>query len=122
MPKYDKPLLVKQIAGYAGRAPEVKTGPKGDFVSFSVGVSRSYGAEDPEPTAWYRIAVNDPQVQDFVMANIRKGTPVVLEGSEYETEYQGTTQLNMSAYRVGLVDWFIKGTAAPRRQQEDEDL
>lgn len=121
MPKYDTPLVVKQIAGYAGRPPEIKTGPKGDFVSFSVGVSNTYG-DDPESTRWYRIAVNDPQVQDFVMAKVRKGTPIVLEGSEYESEYQGVTQYNMSAFRVGLVDWFVKGSAGPRRQQEEEDL
>jgi hypothetical protein len=129
MPQYDTPLLVKQIAGYAGRNPEIKEGSKGEFVSFSMGVSRSYG-DDDDSTLWYRIAVNDPQVQNFVMTKVRKGTPIVLEGSEYETEYQGTKQLNLNAYRVGLVDWFVKGAPSareplartPARAVEDEDL
>lgn len=122
MPKYDTPLLVKQIAGYAGRAPEVKDGKKGEFVSFTVAVTRSYDRDDDDPTVWYRIGVNDQQVQDFVMANVKKGTPVVIEGSEYESEYQGTTQFNMNAFRVGIVDWFIKGSKPKSRAQEDEDL
>jgi single-stranded DNA-binding protein len=120
MPEYeDKPL--SQIAGYAAGKPEVKNGTKGDFVSFSVAVTRFYGMERDDRTRWYRIGVNDPQVQAFCLANIRKGTPVVLEGGEYTTEYQGQTQYNLSAFRVGLVTWFVKGTATPA-QEEDEDL
>jgi len=121
MPKYDTPLVLTQIAGNVGRAPEVKSGSKGDFVSFSVAVARSYG-DDPDSTRWYRVSVNDPQVQDFVLGRVRKGTPIVLEGSAYETEYQGATQHNLNAFRVGLVDWFVKGTQPKTRQSEDEDL
>ena len=65
--------------------------------------------------------MNDPQVQRFCLDNIRKGTPVVLEGSEYTTEYQGQTQYNLNAFRVGLVDWFVKGAAQPA-QEVEEDL
>jgi single-stranded DNA-binding protein len=118
MPEYeDKPLT--QLVGYAANKPETKGGSKGEFVSFNLAVTRFYDRDKDESTRWYRIGVNDPQVQRFCLDNIRKGTPVALEGGAYETEYQGQKQYNLSAFRVGLVDWFVRGAAAPRKEEED---
>ena len=121
MPEYENTPL-EHIAGNVGRNPETKSGRKGDFTVFSVAVNRGYG-DEPDATQWYSVMVNDERVQAFVHANIRKGTPVVLEGRSYKNEYGGKTYDNFTAYRVGTVDWFVKGhTARPVKAQEDEDL
>jgi hypothetical protein len=119
MPKQYENTPLEHIAGYVGGRPEVKDGPKGEWVNFSVGVTRGYG-EDAQ-TQWYGVGVNDQQVQDFVMSKVRKGTPVVLEGRSYKSERGGVEYDNFNAYRVGLVDWFVKGSGS-RQTREDEDL
>jgi single-stranded DNA-binding protein len=117
MPDYPKTKLT-QIAGYVGAAPEIRQGNGGaDFTTFRVGVNEGYA--DDEETRWVGVAINDPQVQDFVNGKIRKGTPVVVEGHESTSERNGVTYNNMNGYRVGIVDWFVKGRAP---QREDEDL
>ena len=119
MPEYENRPLT-HITGYAVGKPDIRIGNKGEFVSFSMAVTRFYDRERSDAQRWYRIAVNNPMVQQFCLDNIRKGTPVVLEGSEYTTEYQGQTQYNLNAFRVGLVDWFVKGAAAAPREEEED--
>jgi single-stranded DNA-binding protein len=125
MPEYEKTDLI-QIAGNVAADPAERESSKGAFVSFRVGVNREYGSDRPDATRWYGVTVNDQQLQDFVMKTVRKGTPVVLEGWPYTTEFQGIIQDNLNARRVGIVDWFVKspqgGTTARRHPQEDEDL
>jgi len=119
-----KPLL--QIAGYVGGKPEIRSGRDGDeFTSFRVGINRFYDDELEEATRWYSVGVNKPALQDWVQANIRKGTAVVVEGTPSKKDWQGTTQHNMSGYRVGLVDWFVAGSSddyEDDRDEDDEDL
>ena len=111
-----------QIAGTVGRDPEVKNGPKGDFTTLSVASNLGYGGERDD-TRWYSVAFNDPIVQDFVRKNIRKGNAIVVEGYVNPREYNGSTYYNMSGFRVGFVEWFVKGRAqAAPAGREDEDL
>jgi len=119
MPEYTQSKPLEQIAGYVGRDPEVKPGrDDSTFTSFTVGVNTGYG-EDSE-TKWYGVAVNRKELQDWVQANIRKGKPIVAEGVSSTVTREGATFNNFTAYRVGIVDWFVLGMpAAPR---EDEDL
>jgi len=112
---FDKKL--SQIAGYAAAPPETRSGRDGDdFVTFRVGVNTGYDEESE--TKWVGVAINNPDVQDFVKGNIRKGTPVVVEGTESTNTRDGVTFNNMSGYRVGIVDWFIIGRQ-PQREEED---
>lgn len=116
MPQYEKQDL-SQAAGYTARDPERKPGRDGeDFLAFSIGVNTGYG--DDSETKWLGVAVNRPDLQDFVMANVRKGTPVVVEGFERTVERNGNTYHNFQAFRVGIVDWYVRGTQ-PQREEED---
>lgn len=107
-----------QVAGTVGRTPEVKSGPKGEFVTFSVAANIAYGDNG---SRWYSVAVNDPLVQEFVKKNFHKGTAVVVEGYVNPKEYNGSTYYNMSGFRVGFVEWFVKGRAT-KSESEEEDL
>jgi len=118
MPGYENTPL-EHIAGNVGRDPEAKDGYNGTFTVFSLAVNRGYG-DGAGATQWYSVMVNDERVQGFVRGNIRKGTPVVCEGRSYKNAYNG--QDNFSAYRVGLINWFVKGSARTAAVREDEDL
>lgn len=119
MPQYDTPLKLTQIVGTVGRAPEVKQGKKGDFVSFSVAANLDYDGT-PESTRWYSVGFNDPQVQDYVLQNIRKGMAVAVEGSVWEKQSNGRTYYNVTGFRIGLVEWFVKGRSQPRDTSEED--
>lgn len=119
MPQYDTPLVIEQIAGYVGSNPEVKEGKRGDFIIFRIGVNESYGDDG---TKWYGCTVFDELVQAFVKSNVRKGTPVVLEGTVSQNEYDGKSFNNFNVFRVGLVEWFVKGRANQATDREEEDF
>lgn len=120
MPEQGERSPLVHIAGRAVRAPEIKSSSRGEFAVFNVGVTRYYDRERDDATRWVRVLVNKPQVIEFCQRHIRKGTPVVIEGGAYESEYQGQKQYNINAFRVGLVDWFILGQQ--QTQEEEEDL
>lgn len=112
---------LEYIAGYAAGVPEVIEPEDGDeFTSFRVGVNVGYSEDDE--TRWYGVAVNNIDLQDWVQAHIRKGTPVVCEGRSYVRSYRGVDYDNFTAYKVGLVDWFVRGTKRRTRDDTDEDL
>ena len=124
MPDYEqKPL--KQIAGIVGRDPVIRRGDWGEFTAFSVAVTRSYG--DDGETRWYDVTVNKDSLQDWVNANVQKGTRIVCEGVPSKSQWEGKDQFKFAAFRVGLVDWAVTGqsqmrpTKAQQAAMEDED-
>lgn len=119
MPKYDTPLRLTQVVGTVGRAPEVKESSKGEFVSLSIAANLDYDS-GPESTRWYSVAFNDPQVQGYVLQNIRKGMSIAVEGSLWEKDSNGRTYYNINGFRVGLVEWFVKGRTQERDTSEED--
>ena len=115
MPKYEKQLT--QAAGYVGFPPEIRPGQDGEWMTFRLGVNTSYG--EGSETKWLGVSVSKPELMDWVQANVRKGSAVVVEGVEKEVERNGNIYHNFQAYRVGLVNWFVRGT---QPQRDDEDL
>lgn len=118
----DQPKPLTQIAGYVADKPEVREYDGDEFTTFRVGVNRFYDDDVDESTRWYGVAVNKPAVQDFVQAELRKGTAVVVEGTVSKKEGDGVTFYNMNGYRVGLVDWFVAGSGDYDSDDEEEDL
>lgn len=117
MPQYEKQDLA-QAAGYVGTPPEMKPGRDGEeFLTFSLAVNTGYG--DDAQTKWLGVAVNRPDLQDYVMENVRKGSAVVVEGYPRTVERNGTTYHNFTAFRVGLVNWYVRGTQPQTRDDED---
>jgi hypothetical protein len=120
----NEPRPLTQIAGYVADRPEIKEYDGDEFTTFRVGSNRFYDDDRDDATRWYGVAINKPALQDFVQAELRKGTAVVVEGVVNKKEADGTVYYNMTGFRVGLVDWFVAGSddRDDRDDDEDEDL
>lgn len=107
----DKKKLT-QILGRVGKDPIIKETPKGELVEFSVAVSNSYDAGD---TTWYQIAVFNDALRGPVKESVFKGATVAIEGNLSTREVQGKVYYNVTAFKVGIVDYIKRdgsGTAS----------
>lgn len=100
---------VFRIHGNVGRDPERKPTSAGELVTFSIACNRTY-ARDAE-TVWFNVAVWKPELQDIVMEAVAKGAKVAVEGFLRKRKYEAKdgserVSLDLSATRVGLIDWF----------------
>ena len=136
----DDPTRVTVIAGKVLRDPELKEvtigGEDAEVVNFSVAVTVTYGdrnnSQDYGESRYYSIGVWREDLRDWVMENIHKGSNVAIEGSLSKTDKDGTVYRNLSAFRVGLIDWYVRGktsgsTSRPAKKRtvvedDDEDL
>src|SRR5579862_4621236 len=80
------------IVGFAGADPEQRqakeTGTK--FTVLSVATQRSWkNAQDEwsSKTEWHRVAIFRPRLAEFVLANVKKGAHVLVEGSLISSTY-----------------------------------
>lgn len=126
MPSYDGPLKVIQIAGNVGRDPQRRDGDDGDWCTFSVAVTKQYSDDDDDNTQWVDVAVSKPSLVEAVLAQVSKGSKVVVEGAIKKVTKEGSTYHNMRGFRVGLVDYIGVGQSQPRAQsssktEEDDD-
>ena len=136
----DDPTKVTVIAGKVLRDPEEKTitlgGEDATVVNFSVAVTVTYGdrnnANDYGESRYYSVGVWREDLRDWAMDNIHKGSNVAIEGSLTKTDKDGQTYRNISAFRIGLIDWYVRGKSsasttrpAKRRavaEDDEEDL
>lgn len=119
MPRHDEPLKVTQVVGRVGNDPETRETKAGDVLNFSVAKTMAYGGD--EDTRWFRCAIWNEDLQRAVRGIISKGVPVVVEGKVEKEDYKGTTQYNMTVFRVGLVDWVVRGGESNSRRDDDDD-
>ena len=110
MPQYDEPLKVVQIAGNVGRDPQRRDGENGDWATFSVAVTKAY-TDDDSGTQWVDVSVSKPKLVEAVLAQVSKGSKVVVEGTIKQVQKNGNTYHNMKGFRVGLVDYIGVGTS-----------
>lgn len=95
------------IAGNVGRDPEMHYTPNGRAVlEFSLAVTRAY--DGPNATEWVDVTVWDEALQNLAVESIVKGSRVVVSGPLKEREYNGKVYRQISAHRLGLVNWFRK--------------
>lgn len=126
--EYDEPLKVVQVAGRVGRDPESYDTRVGEVLNFTLAQTLSYG-DDDDSTKWWRISVWREDLQEFVRREVQRGSPVVVEGKASESEYKGEVQYELTAYKVGVIDWNMRpqtSDSTPRRgrarSDEEEDL
>jgi single-stranded DNA-binding protein len=119
MPEYEK-QTIRHIAGNVGADPERREGRENStFVTFSVAVTRGY--DDSDEARWYGVSVNREALQDEVMAQVHKGSRVVIEGVPTTSKgNDGRTFYNFKAFRVGLVDYLA--VAGATQQSFDSDF
>lgn len=94
---------VIQIGGNAGGEPEQR--PDSEWINFSVAVTKSY---TNKITRWVRVGTKKPHLVAWVKANVHKGTPIYAEGYINVDQYNGKTQYNMIAFRLGLINFAPK--------------
>lgn len=95
------------IVGNVGQNPKTFTNSKGEVTKFSVATVSGYDKEAKEEvTTWYDVTVWDEGLQGIVNKSIKKGNRVVITGrkSSY-TGKDGVERANISAQRIGLVDY-----------------
>ena len=135
----DEPTHITVIAGKVLRDPEENTfelhGEDTTVVNFSVAVTLTYGdrndSQDYGESRYYSVGVWREDLRDWAMENIHKGSNVSVEGTLTKTDKGGNTYRNISAFRIGLIDWYVRGktsgtTTRPAKRrtvvEDDEDL
>lgn len=93
---------VVQISGNVGQEPEQRDGS--EYINFSVAVTKSYAQK---LTTWVRVGTKNPGLVEFVKGNIHKGTPVAVEGFMRQDVYNGKPQFNMTAARIGTINYGV---------------
>ncbi len=66
------------IIGHLGADPQLRTGPKGNYVTFSVAVY--VGTKDNDKSDWLDVSCGSEMLIETVMKRCKKGSKVYIEG------------------------------------------
>ena len=105
MPDYKKDPL-KSLAGRVGKDPVQRDTRKGTVVGFSIAVPTGY--DDADAPIWFDVSVFNEGLQASVLAEIQKGQQVAIEGFYSTREYNGKTYHQLTANRVGLIEYLAR--------------
>ena len=106
---------VVQVVGNVGAEPEQREGS--EYINFSVAVTKSY---KDKLTTWVRVGTKQPDLVKFVRENIHKSTPVAAEGFMKVDSYQGKPQFNLTATRIGLVQYAQRSKSGSQSSEGGE--
>jgi single-strand DNA-binding protein len=107
------------IVGFVGADPEQRQA-KGNgtkFTVLSVATQRSWkNAQDEwtSKTEWHRVAIFRSRLSEFVLANVKKGSHVLVEGSLISSSYARANGKGKKAETVKLTSWSISADAVRR--------
>jgi single stranded DNA-binding protein len=107
------------IVGNLGRDPEFQQVNGKQIARISIGVTprvKRQGQWQDAPVLWYRVTVWDTFQAEHVLNSLRKGDRVGAYGLVTSDEYQGKTNLDMSADVVGVPLDRNDVTIIPRQQ------
>ena len=112
------------IIGFVGADPEQRqiksSGAK--FTVLSVATQRSWkNAEDEwvSKTEWHRVSIFRPRLADHVLAAIKKGSHVLVEGSLISSTYEVANGKGKKAKGTKITSWSIRADVV-RRLDRDE--
>lgn len=116
---------LEYVIGNAGSAGSYRKTTTGKTL-FGFGVARpnGFGNEAPPPT-WYDVAVWDSTVAKQLESRIYAGAKVAVVGPVRINESNGKTYRNMSAYRIGIVEFIMPQNIpneGPKAAPDKEDL
>jgi single-stranded DNA-binding protein len=94
------------VVGNVGRSPERKMAGDKQIVEFSIARPTGYGKNAGDPQ-WFTVAVWDESLRDQALREVRKGETWAVVGPVKTNEYNGKTYKNISAYRLGRVDFLF---------------
>jgi single-stranded DNA-binding protein len=110
----------RSLVGHAGQnAKEFQT-KKGPVVKFSVAEVVGYDKEKKEDVIdWVQVTVWNEGLRTIALKTIKKGNRVAITGAPSEGEYTGQKQSQISAQRIGLVD-YLRPAAKTEKPPQDE--
>jgi single stranded DNA-binding protein len=107
------------IVGFVGADPEQRQA-KGNgtkFTVLSVATQRSWkNAQDEwsSKTEWHRVAIFRPRLADYVLANVKKGSHILVEGSLISSAYERANGKGKKAETLKITSWSIRADAVRR--------
>ena len=107
------------IVGNLGRDPEFQQVNGKQIARISIGVTprvKRQGQWQDAPVLWYRVTIWDTYLAEHVLNSLHKGDRVFAYGVVTSDEYQGKTNLEMSADIVGVPLDRNEVTIIPRQQ------
>ena len=104
------------IVGFVGADPEQRLA-KGNgtkFTVLSVATQRSWkNAQDEwsSKTEWHRVAIFRPRLADYVLANVKKGSHILVEGSLISSTFERANGKGKKAETLKITSWSIRADA-----------
>jgi single-strand DNA-binding protein len=104
------------IVGFVGADPEQRQakGSGAKFTVLSVATQRSWkNAQDEwaSKTEWHRVAIFRPRLSEFVLASVKKGAHILVEGSLISSTYTPANGRGKKTQAVKLTSWTIRADA-----------
>jgi single-strand DNA-binding protein len=114
------------IVGFVGADPEQRqvksNGAK--FTLLSVATPRSWkNAEDEwaSKTEWHRVPIFRPRLAEYVLANVKKGAHVLIEGSLASSTYVPANGKGKKADTTKLTSWSIRAEDVRKLDREEPE-
>jgi len=114
------------IIGFVGADPEQRqiksTGAK--FAILSVATQRSWkNAEDEwvSKTEWHRISIFRPRLAEHVLAAVKKGSHVLVEGSLVSSTYEIANGKSKKAKGTKVTSWSIRADIVRKLDRGEPD-
>jgi single-strand DNA-binding protein len=104
------------IVGFVGADPEQRQSKSNGAkcTVLSVATQRSWKNEQDEwtsKTEWHRVAIFRPRLSQFVLASIKKGAHVLVEGSLISSTYTPANGNGKKSRVTKLTSWSIRADA-----------
>ena len=115
----DNDKVFMRVVGNVGRKP-ARSERRDDIIEFSV--AQNTGYDDDDEAEWFNIAIFEegkPHLAAFALSQLNKGSKgVYVEGYGKITEKNGKTYRDLTASRIGLLE-FVTKESAPQAESDD---
>jgi single-strand DNA-binding protein len=101
------------LIGFVGADPEQRAARSNGskFTVFSIATQRSWKNADDEWTSkveWHRILIFRPRLAEFVLASVKKGAHVLVEGSLVSSTYERPNGKGKKEKATKITSWSVR--------------
>jgi single-strand DNA-binding protein len=115
------------LVGFVGADPEQRQA-KGNglkFTVFSLATQRSWKNLDDEwssKTEWHRVVVFRPLLAERIVATIKKGAHVLVEGSLVSSTYEQPNGKGKKSKTTKITSWSIRADVVRKLDRNEQEL
>ena len=115
------------LVGFVGADPEQRQA-KGNglkFTVFSLATQRSWKNVDDEwssKTEWHRVVVFRPLLAERIVATIKKGAHVLVEGSLVSSTYEQPNGKGKKSKTTKITSWSIRADDVRKLDRNEQEL